>query len=289
MWRCRSQWRTPREPLCCSSESSSCSCRTWTPSPTTSTSPWSSTTMMTVRHVHASAKLNENQQESCTFLGLHRTVISTCSPFKVTPADYQPPGFREGESDSLWFEGVAVHFKVGEVQTAFHTLRVRVSAEQSRLEKLQEGNHLRETKQVSQKCSPEREMIKVGPERGIVSVLLRCSNLMPVCQLSICTWLQEPCKKISDEEDLPSEDGKSVFLLLTKMYYNVSKGLHCWLSFKQSLHSSRNLQDPWQRYSCTRGMFTYEYADYRKIKYILELLLIFMMKTWQVIIFCVSF
>ncbi|KAM8727781.1 zebrafish testis-expressed 38 [Acanthopagrus schlegelii] len=99
----------------------------------------------------------------------------------ITPADYQPPGFREGESDSLWFEGVAVHFKVGEVQTAFHTLRVRVSAEQSRLEKLQEGNHLRETKQVSQKCSPEREMIK------------------------------EPCKKISDEEDLPSEDESAQF------------------------------------------------------------------------------
>ncbi|XP_036940797.1 zebrafish testis-expressed 38 [Acanthopagrus latus] len=99
----------------------------------------------------------------------------------ITPADYQPPGFREGESDSLWFEGVAVHFKVGEVQTAFHTLRVRVSAEQSRLEKLQEGNHLRETKQVSQKCSPEREMIK------------------------------EPCKKISDEEYLPSEDESAQF------------------------------------------------------------------------------
>uniref|UniRef100_A0A8C2Z8V2 Zebrafish testis-expressed 38 n=1 Tax=Cyclopterus lumpus TaxID=8103 RepID=A0A8C2Z8V2_CYCLU len=79
----------------------------------------------------------------------------------ITPADYQPPGFKEGECDSLWFEGMAVHFKVGEVQTAFHTLRVRVSAEQSRLEKLQEGNHMRETKQVSQSNPPERETIKV--------------------------------------------------------------------------------------------------------------------------------
>lgn len=31
----------------------------------------------------------------------------------VTPEDYEPPGFKEGESDSLWFEGTAVHFKVG--------------------------------------------------------------------------------------------------------------------------------------------------------------------------------
>ncbi|XP_070830202.1 zebrafish testis-expressed 38 [Chaetodon trifascialis] len=69
----------------------------------------------------------------------------------ITPADYQPPGFREGECDSLWFEGMAVHFTVGEVQTAFHTLKVRVSAEQGRLEKLQEGNHLRETKPAPQR------------------------------------------------------------------------------------------------------------------------------------------
>lgn len=64
--------------------------------------------------------------------------IGLCS--SVTPADYQPPGFKEGECDSLWFEGTAVHFRVGEVQTVFHTLRVRVSAEEGRLKKLQEGN-----------------------------------------------------------------------------------------------------------------------------------------------------
>lgn len=33
------------------------------------------------------------------------------------------------------------------MQTPFHTLRVRVSAEQSRLAKLQEGNHLKETRE----------------------------------------------------------------------------------------------------------------------------------------------
>ncbi|KAM7401091.1 hypothetical protein PAMA_005332 [Pampus argenteus] len=85
----------------------------------------------------------------------------------VTPADYEPPGFKEGECDSLWFEGMAVHFKVGEVQTAFHTLRVRVSAEQGCVQKLQEENHLRETKQVPQQIPPGTEMIMVGPEVGL--------------------------------------------------------------------------------------------------------------------------
>ncbi|XP_067331162.1 zebrafish testis-expressed 38 isoform X2 [Channa argus] len=100
---------------------------------------------------------------------------------EITPADYQPPGFKEGECDSLWFEGMAVHFKVGEVQTAFHSLGVCVSAEQGRLEKLQEGNHLREIKQVSQRNPPAKEMVK------------------------------DPQKKIYEEDNLPSEDESAQF------------------------------------------------------------------------------
>ncbi|XP_040910976.1 zebrafish testis-expressed 38 [Toxotes jaculatrix] len=99
----------------------------------------------------------------------------------ITPADYQPPGFKEGTCDSLWFEGMAVHFKVGEVQTAFHSLKVRVSAEQGRVEKLQEGNQMKETEQVSQGNPLEREINKV------------------------------PHKKINDKEDLPSEDESAQF------------------------------------------------------------------------------
>lgn len=94
--------------------------------------------------------------------------IILCSSFKVTPADYQPPGFKEGECDSLWFEGVAVNFRVGEVETPFHTLKIAVSAEQDRVEKLQKGNHLGETKQVSQGAFPEKEIEKVGYRKGTV-------------------------------------------------------------------------------------------------------------------------
>ncbi|XP_020506851.2 zebrafish testis-expressed 38 [Labrus bergylta] len=99
----------------------------------------------------------------------------------ITPADYQPPGFKEGECDSLWFEGMAMHFKVGEVQTAFHTLRVRVSAEKGRLEKLQEGNHLREIKRTPLTNPPERETIK------------------------------DPRQKKYEEKDPPSEDESAQF------------------------------------------------------------------------------
>ncbi|KAJ3595227.1 hypothetical protein NHX12_004531 [Muraenolepis orangiensis] len=62
----------------------------------------------------------------------------------ITPAEYEPPGFKEGVYSDLWFEGMAVHFRVGEVQTAFHSLNLRVAAEQGRVQKLQEGKHIRE-------------------------------------------------------------------------------------------------------------------------------------------------
>ncbi|XP_066548807.1 zebrafish testis-expressed 38 [Amia ocellicauda] len=62
----------------------------------------------------------------------------------VTPPDYQPPGFKEGESDSLWFEGTAVHFKVGDLQTPFHTMKVQVTAEQDAVERMQRQKVVRE-------------------------------------------------------------------------------------------------------------------------------------------------
>lgn len=123
-------------------------------------------------NVYLTMKLYYYDDSKClTRTGTHHFELSGCwvktSPPalpSVTPADYQPPGFKEGECDSLWFEGMAVHFKVGEVQTAFHTLKVRVSAEQGRMKKLQEGNHLRETKQIP----PEGENIKVRSGRELL-------------------------------------------------------------------------------------------------------------------------
>ncbi|KAJ8012280.1 hypothetical protein DPEC_G00067030 [Dallia pectoralis] len=67
----------------------------------------------------------------------------------ITPANYEPPGFKEGVNDSMLFEGKAVLFGVGEVRTPFHTLKMKVAAAQSRVEKLQEGNYLKESGQVS--------------------------------------------------------------------------------------------------------------------------------------------
>ncbi|XP_030630633.1 zebrafish testis-expressed 38 [Chanos chanos] len=72
----------------------------------------------------------------------------------VTPPEYEPPGFKEGVCDSMWFEGTAVHFKVDELQTPFHSMKVRVSVEQGRTNKLQMGVHTRETSHISVEQEP---------------------------------------------------------------------------------------------------------------------------------------
>ncbi|KAM8839712.1 zebrafish testis-expressed 38 isoform 3-T3 [Synchiropus picturatus] len=78
----------------------------------------------------------------------------------ITPVNYHPPGFKEGVCDKVWLEGTGVHFKVGEASTAFHTLRVRVSAEQGRLLKtLKDSSNHSKTNEVPRNV-PKRKVMK---------------------------------------------------------------------------------------------------------------------------------
>lgn len=52
----------------------------------------------------------------------------------VTPLDYQPPGFKEGDCEGMIFEGEPMHLNVGEVPTPFHMLKVKVTTERQRME-----------------------------------------------------------------------------------------------------------------------------------------------------------
>ncbi|XP_014816699.1 PREDICTED: HORMA domain-containing protein 1 isoform X4 [Calidris pugnax] len=52
----------------------------------------------------------------------------------VTPSDYQPPGFKEGECEGVIFEGEPMYLNVGEVPTPFHMLKVKVTTEKQRME-----------------------------------------------------------------------------------------------------------------------------------------------------------
>ncbi|XP_072366877.1 HORMA domain-containing protein 1-like isoform X1 [Scyliorhinus torazame] len=68
---------------------------------------------------------------------------------EVTPPEYQPPGFKQGECDAVWFEGTPVHFKVGDVPTPFHMMKVRVTTEKETMEQLEKENMLNEETETS--------------------------------------------------------------------------------------------------------------------------------------------
>nr|XP_016853996.1 PREDICTED: HORMA domain-containing protein 1 [Anolis carolinensis] len=55
---------------------------------------------------------------------------------EITPADYQPPGFKEGECQEIAFEGEPTFLNVGEVPTPFHKLKVKVMTEKERMERV---------------------------------------------------------------------------------------------------------------------------------------------------------
>ncbi|NWU58279.1 HORM1 protein, partial [Dromas ardeola] len=58
---------------------------------------------------------------------------------EVTPPDYQPPGFKEGECEGMIFEGEPMYLNVGEVPTPFHMLKVKVTTEKQRMENVDES------------------------------------------------------------------------------------------------------------------------------------------------------
>ncbi|XP_003498700.3 HORMA domain-containing protein 1 [Cricetulus griseus] len=55
---------------------------------------------------------------------------------EVTPPDYQPPGFKDGDCEGVIFDGNPTYLNVGEVPTPFHTFRLKVTTEKDRMENI---------------------------------------------------------------------------------------------------------------------------------------------------------
>lgn len=62
----------------------------------------------------------------------------------VTPEDYQPPGFKDSDEDSMVFEREPVKLTMGEVVTPFHTLKLDMATERQRLEQVEESVNVEE-------------------------------------------------------------------------------------------------------------------------------------------------
>ncbi|XP_035601882.1 HORMA domain-containing protein 1 isoform X2 [Oncorhynchus keta] len=118
----------------------------------------------------------------------------------VTPQDYQPPGFMEGDGDSLQFEKEPVNLTMGEVVTPFHTLKVDVTTERERLEQVDDEQpicvrdkwelKMEEGGTVTKISSQQTRVIKVmeNPDNDIYldnsEVQVNCQEKMEVCEES---------------------------------------------------------------------------------------------------------
>lgn len=80
----------------------------------------------------------------------------------VTPHDYQPPGFKQGvNSHILLFEGEPVNLQVGVVSTGFHSMKVKVITEATRVSDLEDNlfleNSITEIAHQGLDCDEEEE------------------------------------------------------------------------------------------------------------------------------------
>jgi meiosis-specific protein HOP1 len=55
---------------------------------------------------------------------------------EVTPPDYQPPGFKDGDYEGVIFDGDPTYLNVGEVPTPFYNSRLKVTTEKERMENI---------------------------------------------------------------------------------------------------------------------------------------------------------
>ncbi|XP_027721089.1 HORMA domain-containing protein 2 [Vombatus ursinus] len=89
---------------------------------------------------------------------------------EVTPNEYQPPGFKEGESaQGLLFEGDPVSLKLGFVSTNFHNVKVKIMTESQRVANLGSSllleNSITEISHQGLDCDEEEEEGSISMQR----------------------------------------------------------------------------------------------------------------------------
>ncbi|PKK18484.1 HORMA domain containing 1, transcript variant X8 [Columba livia] len=131
---------------------------------------------------------------------------------EVTPSDYQPPGFKEGECEGMVFEGEPLYLNVGEVPTPFHMLKVKVTTEKQRMEHVDKSifKHgensvpLRELRVDGDE--PERENQDVN-EDPVLDNKVEERNNINISEAQVLTTFTEP--NLPCEEDEVTKAGGS--------------------------------------------------------------------------------
>ncbi|CAH1786348.1 unnamed protein product [Owenia fusiformis] len=77
----------------------------------------------------------------------------------VTPAEYEPPGFQSCDVDGFRFDEEPMNIKVGDVNTPFHTVKLRIKTDGKQFEMQDEQSE--QTKDVGEKTEPANQDVVV--------------------------------------------------------------------------------------------------------------------------------
>ncbi|XP_076135746.1 HORMA domain-containing protein 1 [Alosa pseudoharengus] len=140
----------------------------------------------------------------------------------VTPQEYQPPGFKEGTSDSITFEKEGVKLTMGEVATPFHTLKVDVTTERERLEQIDDLDPLGAREKPAVKMSEEEEIEEEIVSRSNVALQSNMLNDVEMADTEITfeNSVEEVSyrrKKKPSKEELDNSQMESVVTRTTKV------------------------------------------------------------------------
>jgi len=105
----------------------------------------------------------------------------------VTPIDYEPPGFKAAETDFIYVEGNPVKYRFHQVNTAFHSMQLRVIADP-------EEPAAEESDEMNDEVKDEKEMEPV------------LSGMMEVADSVDSTTLESKAKLARYSEPLSPDD-----------------------------------------------------------------------------------
>ncbi|KAJ7985546.1 hypothetical protein DPEC_G00353210 [Dallia pectoralis] len=117
----------------------------------------------------------------------------------VTPQDYQPPGFKEGDNDSMQFEKEPVYLTMGEVVTPFHTLKVDVTTERERLEQIDDERPVCVRDKWEMKIEEDGAVTRVSSQQERKAEVNSVSKKPFIIEETITSQFEFPCS-----QDVPS-------------------------------------------------------------------------------------
>ncbi|KAK2518160.1 Hormad1 [Columba guinea] len=166
---------------------------------------------------------------------------------EVTPSDYQPPGFKEGECEGMVFEGEPLYLNVGEVPTPFHMLKVKVTTEKQRMEHvdksiLKHGENnvpLRELRVDGDEPEHENQDMNEDP---VLDNKVEERNNINISEAQVLTTFTEP--NLTCEEDEVTKAGGSQGLCVSNPQVH-----HFELSSSQDvLPKRRKMSEPKEQF-----------------------------------------